>query len=183
MLKTTKINTILKNDFFEVQNNDVINENTGKALQHLKIIEKGTRCAGAVAICQLGDRLLLINNYRYGIGKMSLEFSRGYVEKDENPEECAIRELFEETGIVFNHQLDTIERLGEMAVNSSFLATIVPFYLIKINQPFKELNMKLQKEENIKEFQWLLINEIDNMIKEGKIIDSFTIAGMNFLKI
>ncbi|MFC0323103.1 NUDIX hydrolase [Gallibacterium melopsittaci] len=178
MLKTIKINTIFKNKYLELQNNNVVDEVTNKSFEHIRLIEKETDYPGAVAICKFEDRLLLINNYRYGINRMSLEFPRGYVEKGETLEECAIRELFEETGVIFNPTVDSIKKLGEVAVSSSIMATMTPFYLIEIKQSLPEIH--LQKEENIEDFKWESIDNIINLIKENKIVDSFTICGIGF---
>lgn len=46
------------------------------------------------------QRLLMIKQYRYPIGKALLEFPAGHVDRSENPQETAARELEEETGYV-----------------------------------------------------------------------------------
>ncbi|KJR96064.1 MAG: ADP-ribose pyrophosphatase [Peptococcaceae bacterium BRH_c4a] len=56
--------------------------------------------AGAVAVVPLDEKneLLLVRQYRYPVGKMLLEVPAGKLEKGEDPEACAVRELAEETG-------------------------------------------------------------------------------------
>lgn len=51
------------------------------------------------------DKIVLIRQYRYSIGDYIYEFPAGLVEKDENFEEAAIRELEEETGL----KLETVK--------------------------------------------------------------------------
>lgn len=46
------------------------------------------------------ERLLMIRQYRYPIGKVLLEFPAGHVDSGEDPLETAGRELEEETGFV-----------------------------------------------------------------------------------
>ncbi|MEA5038391.1 MAG: NUDIX hydrolase [Clostridiaceae bacterium] len=54
---------------------------------------------GAVAILALdGDRIVLVRQYRYAIGRELLEIPAGKLEKDEQPLAAAVRELSEETG-------------------------------------------------------------------------------------
>jgi ADP-ribose pyrophosphatase len=46
------------------------------------------------------DRVVLIRQYKHGIGEVVTELPAGGVDPDETPEECAVRELAEETGYV-----------------------------------------------------------------------------------
>lgn len=58
---------------------------------------------GAVALLPLldgGDRVCLIRNRRYAVGKTLLELPAGTLDPGEAPEGCASRELQEETGYV-----------------------------------------------------------------------------------
>ncbi|MAV54912.1 MAG: hypothetical protein CMJ28_03040 [Phycisphaerae bacterium] len=57
------------------------------------------RHPGAVAILPVhGDAFLLIQNHRRSIGTTLLEVPAGTLEKGEDPQQAAIRELAEETG-------------------------------------------------------------------------------------
>ena len=55
---------------------------------------------GAVVILPIlpDGRVVLISNYRYAVGKILIELPAGTLEKNENPMNCAGRELLEETG-------------------------------------------------------------------------------------
>jgi ADP-ribose pyrophosphatase len=53
--------------------------------------------AGIVAVLP-GTRILLVEQYRYAIGRPLLEIPAGTLEKDESARACAERELREETG-------------------------------------------------------------------------------------
>lgn len=55
---------------------------------------------GAVAILPIisDDKIVLINQYRHAIGRWILEVPAGTLKERESPEECALRELEEETG-------------------------------------------------------------------------------------
>jgi 8-oxo-dGTP pyrophosphatase MutT (NUDIX family) len=44
------------------------------------------------------DDVLLVRQYKHGIGEIVLELPAGMLEPDEAPEDCAARELAEETG-------------------------------------------------------------------------------------
>jgi len=44
------------------------------------------------------DRIVLVRQYRYGTDAMHLELPAGMLDGDEHPQDCAARELVEETG-------------------------------------------------------------------------------------
>lgn len=63
------------------------------------------RHSGAAAVVALADppdaadpRVVLLRQYRYAVGGTILEIPAGRLERGESPEECARRELLEETG-------------------------------------------------------------------------------------
>ena len=55
---------------------------------------------GAVAIVPLlaGPRVVMIRQYRHAAGKVLFELPAGLLQRNESPEDCARRELMEETG-------------------------------------------------------------------------------------
>src|SRR5947208_256660 len=44
------------------------------------------------------DRLLLVRQFRHGVGAVTLELPSGHVDEGDSPEETARKELLEETG-------------------------------------------------------------------------------------
>jgi 8-oxo-dGTP pyrophosphatase MutT (NUDIX family) len=64
---------------------------------------------------EAGERMVLVEQYRHGIGRMSLEFPSGMLEKNEKPEIGARREFREETG----YEARTIETLGHVSEDPS----------------------------------------------------------------
>lgn len=58
------------------------------------------------------DQAILVEQYRYGIDRISLEFPAGALDEEENPLDAARRELLEETG----YEASDWKSLGKMAV-------------------------------------------------------------------
>lgn len=46
------------------------------------------------------ERVVLVRQYKHGIGEVMLELPAGAIDPGETPEQCALRELTEETGYV-----------------------------------------------------------------------------------
>ncbi len=171
MIITKETNTIFKNEYIEFQNNLVENSKTKNQYSHIKLIQNSSNYPGSVILCKFKDKFLLLNNYRYGIEEYCWELPRGYKNKNESLEECAIRELKEEINIDIDKN-SKIEKLGEISVDSSILASKVAIYIIEVVN-INELIM--QKEEDISSYKWLNLNEVMQYIKKGKLFDSFSI--------
>ena len=62
-------------------------------------------------------RVLIVQQYRFGVGRTTLEIPAGIVERGETPEQAAIRELKEETGFTATRW----NYLGWVETNSAFL--------------------------------------------------------------
>jgi 8-oxo-dGTP pyrophosphatase MutT (NUDIX family) len=57
-----------------------------------------TRGFAIVAAITPDRRIVLVRQYKHGIGRVTLELPAGTIDPGETPEACAIRELAEETG-------------------------------------------------------------------------------------
>ena len=65
----------------------------------LKAVTHKNNPDGVVIYSILGDKVVLIRQYRYPIGGYVYEFPAGLVEPGEDMTQAAIRELYEETGL------------------------------------------------------------------------------------
>jgi len=175
-IKTIKINTIFKNKYLELQNNDVKFPNNTQG-QYLKIIENSSSTPGVVVCCKNEDNeYLLIDIFRYGINKRSLEFIRGYTEESEDYILSAERELFEESGISVDN-IQSSNQIGSFYINTSNTLSEIP--VIKITIRNVDVTSP-QSEESIVNILWKSNSEIENMIMSGVIKDSFTISAYLF---
>ena len=84
---------------------------------------------GGASIVALDDdnNVYLVKQFRSPYEKVLFEIPAGKLEKGEDPKECAIRELKEETGMVADEIID----LGHMYATPGYCSEIIYMYLAK----------------------------------------------------
>ena len=140
---------------------------SGRTVIREKVMHPGS--VGILPVLEDG-RLVLIRQFRYVVGSSLLEIPAGTVEKGESPEECAARELQEETGY----------RAGKLTLLSAFY--LAPGYSNEFMWLFKatELEageMRPMPDESI-EVRRLSLEEALQMIRSGEIRDVKTICAI-----
>lgn len=125
---------------------------------------------GAVAILPVLDdgSVILVKQFRYPIDMELLEVPAGKLDEGESPEQCAMRELEEETG----YKAEKIELLGYIFTTPGFSNEKIYLYtarnLIKTQQ-------KLDHDEILK-IEVLKASEVITMALNGEIVDAKTLA-------
>ncbi len=127
---------------------------------------------GAVAIVPLLDSetVLLIRQYRQAVGEVLLEIPAGTLEPGESPEACAQRELEEETG----YRAGQMRKLFSQYLAPGYSQEVLHVYLAESLQPTRQ---QLDEDE-LTELVPTPLHQIADMILEGTIKDSKTIAGL-----
>lgn len=129
---------------------------------------------GAAVILPLLDSetVLLISNYRFCLGSRLLELPAGTLEKDEEPLECAKREVEEETGYRAGHMEPLLHFYSTPGFSNEILYVFVAKDLMFMGQ-------NLDEGEKIEVVPVKLAQALE-MIKEGTIVDVKTIAALLF---
>jgi 8-oxo-dGTP pyrophosphatase MutT (NUDIX family) len=70
-------------------------------------------------------QFVMVRQWRHGLQSLSLEFPGGVMDPGENPEEAALREMYEETG----YKPGKIEKLGVFSPNPAIMSNKVHFFL------------------------------------------------------
>lgn len=134
-----------------------------------KIVQK---TGGVVVLPVYEDgTILMLNINRKIISTNSIELVRGFLEKNEKHKEAALRELKEETGLDGANPIE----LGSIHIDSGLINDNVKVYKCDI----KDKNINVQTSEHIKGYKILTLKEINNLIKENKIKDNFTISAIS----
>jgi ADP-ribose diphosphatase len=127
---------------------------------------------GAAAIVPIlgGGNVILVRQYRYAVTTELLEIPAGTLEPNENPENCARRELEEETG----YRCKEITKILECFVAPGYSTEKIHIYLAK---DLTKTRTHMEDDENINLETYPLSEALD-MIRSGSIKDAKTIAGL-----
>ena len=146
-------------------------------VHHLEDQDTGKRtkrevCAhpGAVVVLPFlpDGRVLLIRNRRYAVGQTLLELPAGTLDKNEDPINCAGRELLEETGYLAGR----LKSLGSFFTSPGILSEKMYAYAAYDLQPSRAAP---EDGEEI-ELMPAAFDDAVRMIREGLISDGKTIT-------
>ena len=137
-----------------------------------KTFREVARHPGGVVILAMKDpmTLLLVKQFRYPIKKAVLELPAGKLEKGENPDLAAKRELEEETGYIANRWIS----LGHINTTPGFCDE--KLYLYKAEE-LTYVGMHPDEGEIIKAME-ITIPEVMLKIKSGEINDAKTLCAI-----
>jgi len=127
---------------------------------------------GAAAIVPLlgDDRVIFVRQYRYAVSEELLEIPAGTLERGENPEDCAMRELEEETG----YKCGEMKKILECYVAPGYSTEKIHFYLAK---KLVRSEMRTEEDERIK-VEIMPIGLALDKIHRGEIHDAKTVCGL-----
>ncbi len=126
---------------------------------------------GAVAIIAVDeDEIILIKQYRYATGKYLLEIPAGTLEEGEDPYQCAVRELQEET----SYAASAWSRLFQCYMVPGYSDEILYFYLA---EGLTQIESSPEDDEDIV-VQRYSISEVLEKIEINEIEDAKTMIGV-----
>lgn len=131
---------------------------------------------GAVAVIAVTENkeIIIIKQFRKPIEEVLWEIPAGKLELGEDPKECAIRELKEETG----YEAEKIEFLNLFYTSPGFSNEKMYLYLAT---GIKEGDPNPDEDEYVEVFKFRIDEALD-MIKDGSIKDGKTITGILLCK-
>ncbi len=135
-------------------------------------VAKKPDAVGVVALN--GENIIMVKQFRYAIGKPLLEIPAGKLEDNEDPFDCAKRELEEETG----YSAKNWKSLGFIYVSAGFTNEKIYLYLAS------DLTQKgaHPDEGEILECYEYPLNNVFDMINSGEINDAKTICALARIK-
>lgn len=164
-LETISTEPIYSGRLFDISR-DTIREN-GVTYEREIIAHNGS----AVIVPVFADKTVaLVRQYRHAAGKYLLELPAGSLEKGENAETGARRELEEEIGV----RAGKIEKLTEFYVSPGFLSEKMFVFLAT---DLEETAQNLEADELLT-IERIAFPQLFEMIKNGAIEDAKTIVGV-----
>jgi len=130
------------------------------------------RHPGAAAMVPLADsdEVLLVRQYRYATGGWLLEVPAGKLDRGEDPEACAVRELEEEVGM----KPAKVIPLGWIWTTPGFTDEKIWLYLCRDLRPAQQ---DLQDDE-VLTVESRSLEEAIEMVRQGEICDSKSICAL-----
>ena len=116
------------------------------------------------------DEILMVRQFRYALGRETLEIPAGKVDPGESPEACAGRELLEETGF----EAKDLKLIYTYAPAIGYSNELIHIYsghnLIKAHKKIDE--------REIDAIERVTITKLREMIKKKLILDGKTLIGL-----
>lgn len=163
--KTTPRRLDYRNRFMEVHHTHA---DFGTFAKDFFVITLGPRC-GVVALKD--GHILLTRQYRFLIDDFTWEIPGGRVDDGESPEQAAIRECIEETGVrcdalaplvVYYPGLDNFDNRTSLFY-SERTEVVAPF---------------VPDDSEVVEIRWIPLEQCLEMVFRGEILDALTVAGL-----
>lgn len=125
---------------------------------------------GAVCVAPLvdGDKLIFVKQYRYPIGRVTLELPAGKLEKGEDPKAAALRELTEETGADVTESL--LRDMGTMLPSAAYTDEVLYLYFA----PVENIGSSQPDDDEFLDIEIISVKDAVNMVMDGTIADSKT---------
>ncbi len=158
---------LIYDGFIKLYEDEILLEN---GVKHKFSLIKQKQAASVIPVTK-DQKVILVKQFRAGIGQYTLEIPAGILDENETHEQCAKRELLEETG----YSSENIEFFCEYSPAAGITDEILKMYIAKDVIKVDKLNLDDTEVITVHEFT---LKQALEMINEGLIIDSKTIIGI-----
>jgi len=162
--------TLLQGRAFKIRR-DYLKTPDGRETR-LEIIEHG----GSVVLIPIDDdgNLLFVRQYRHAVGKDLLELPAGTRDDDEPFEDCAAREIREETGM----QADKLQKVGEFYLAPGYSSE---FMVVFLATGLKDNPLDADDDEFL-QVEKIPLKQAIQMAEQGNIPDAKSLAALLLAK-
>jgi ADP-ribose pyrophosphatase len=117
----------------------------------------------------------MVRQYRYALGRETLEIPAGKLDPGENPEQCIRRELLEETG----YEAGSIELIYTYAPALGYSNELIHIYS---GHQLRKAETAIDTRE-IASVEKIPVEKLKSMIREGLILDGKTLLGLSLMRV
>ncbi|MCE5243638.1 MAG: NUDIX hydrolase [Syntrophobacteraceae bacterium] len=150
---------------------DAVRLRTGRITERIKIDHPE---AAAVIPFLDTETVLMVRQWRYAIGRETLEIPAGKADPGEDPTVCALRELREETGYEAHSLFPIFSYYPAIGYSNEVIRLYAAFDLKRVEE-------KLDEDE-ISRVEAVSLKRIEDLILDGKIEDGKTVIGISLFK-
>lgn len=166
--KLIKSDILFQGKVFDLKVDEIEYNSTGNKGRREVAVHPG----GAVVVALTDEnKIVMVKQFRYPHQEWVLELPAGKLDDNEDPKICATRELTEETG----YTAMQIHKLGKIYTTPGFCNEVLHIYLAE-NLTAGKHNRE-EGEEGMEIFEFT-IDEINEKIRSGEIVDAKTISGI-----
>lgn len=127
--------------------------------------------SAVVVVPLLGpSEVMMVAQYRYALGRETIEFPAGKLDPGEEPEEAARRELAEETG----HRAAILKRLLSFAPSIGYSTEIIHVFAARNLERLETA----PDEDEIARVLPMDLSRLRELIRKGEIIDGTTMLAL-----
>jgi ADP-ribose pyrophosphatase len=151
---------------------DMVRLRTGKITERIKIDHPE---AAAVIPFVDPETILMVRQWRYAIGRETLEIPAGKADPGEDPAVCALRELREETGYEAADLFPIFSYYPAIGYSNEMIHIYAAFNLRRV--------LDTHDEDEISRVEAVNVERVQDLIVDGVIEDGKTVIGISLFKI
>lgn len=151
---------------------DAVRLRTGKLTERIKIDHPE---AAAVVPFLDADRILMVRQWRYAIERDTLEIPAGKADPGEDIEECARRELREETGYDAARLIPLFSYYPAIGYSNEVIRIYAASHLKRLSGA--------EDIDEIARVEIVEMKEVQNLILKGLIQDGKTVIGISLFRL
>ncbi len=150
---------------------DAVILRTGKVTERIRIEHPE---AAAVLAFPDPQHILMVRQWRYALGKETLEIPAGKADPGESLETCAVRELQEETGYQAERLYSLFRYYPAIGYSNELIEIFAASRLSKCDRD--------RDDDEISRIEVVAVDEVQELIHQGVIQDGKTVIGVSLFR-